>query len=150
MRHERTYLFENTVYKESGKLTKTIFSGPGELEIGPAPEFNGKEGTLNPEEMFVAAINSCLLTTFFYFVGKSNIEILSYYSKAEGRLEKQANGFRFTNVEVRAKVTLQQENLAEKVRGLAALAEKYCLVSRSVACDVHYELEVTAKGLNFK
>ena len=42
------------MYKESGKSTKTVFSGPGELEIGPAPEFNDKEGTLNPEEMFVA------------------------------------------------------------------------------------------------
>ena len=82
------------------------------------------------------------ITTFFYFLGKSNIEILSYYSKAQGRLEKQASGFRFTNVDVAAKVTLQQENLAEKVRGLAALAEKYCLVSRSVSCNVHYELEV--------
>jgi len=146
MRHERTYLFENTVYKEIGKSMKTVFSGPGELEIGPAPEFNGKEGTLNPEEMFVAAINGCLMTTFFYFVGTSNIEVLSYYSKAEGQLEKQTNGFRFTNVEVRAKVTLEQENLAEKVRGLGALAEKYCLVSRSVACPIHYELDVKTGG----
>ncbi len=147
MTDKRTYLFENTVYKESGESTKTIFSGPGEMEIGPAPEFNGKEGILNPEEMFVAAINSCLMTTFFYFVRKSDIEILSYYSKAEGLLEKQADGFRFTDVKVRAKVTLQQEDLAEKVRGMGALAEKYCLVSRSVACNVHYQLEVEVKKI---
>ena len=96
--------------------------------------------------MFIAAINSCLMTTFFYFVRKSNIEILSYYSHAEGRVEKQTDGFRFTNVQVQAKVTLQQQDLAEKVRQLGDLAEKYCLISRSVACPVNYQLEVKTEA----
>ncbi len=142
MKRQKSYLFKNTVFKEGNESAKTVFSGPGELEVGPAPEFNGNPETLNPEEMFVASINNCLMTTFFYFVRKLNVEILSYYSHAEGRVEKQTDGFRFANVEVRAKVTLQQQDLAEKVRQLGDLAEKYCLVSRSVACPVHYRLEV--------
>jgi len=142
MKRQKTYLFKNTVYKEGGKSAKTTFSGPGELEIGPAPEFNGNPETLNPEEMFVAAINNCIMITFFYFVRKSNIEILSYYSKAEGQVKKQADGFRFTNVEVRAEVTLQHQDLVEKVREFGNLAEKYCLVSRSVACPIRYYLKI--------
>jgi len=134
------------VYSEGGKSAKTVFSGPGELEIGPAPEFSGRPETLNPEEMFVAAINGCTMTTFFYFAQMLNVEFSSYYSKAEGQVEKQADGFRFTDVEVRAKVALQQRDLAEKVREVGNLAEKYCLVSRSVACHVHYQLQVEIKG----
>ena len=146
MKRQKSYLFKNTVYKESGNSAKTTFSGPGELEVGPAPEFEGSPETLNPEEMFVAAINNCLMTTFFYFVRKSNVEILSYYSDAEGQVEKGKDGFRFTNVEVQAEVTLKQQGLAEKVRQIGSLAEKYCLVSRSVACPVHYELEIKTTG----
>jgi organic hydroperoxide reductase OsmC/OhrA len=146
MKRRKSYLFKNTVYKEGRKSAKTVFSGPGEIEIGPALEFDGSPETLNPEEMFVAAINNCLMTTFFYFVQKSNFEILSYYSKAEGRVEKQADGFRFTNMEVRAEVTLQHRYLVEKVREFGNLAEKYCLVSRSVACPVDYQLQVKAKN----
>jgi organic hydroperoxide reductase OsmC/OhrA len=146
MKREKTYLFKNKVRREGSELAKTIFSGPGELQIGPAPEFNGKPETLNPEEMFVAAINSCLMTTFFYFVRKSNIEILSYHSHAEGWVEKQTDGFRFTSVEVQAEVALQQQELVEKVRQLGDLAEKYCLISRSVACPVNYQLEVKTKA----
>jgi len=146
MKRQKSYLFKNTVFKEGDKTAKTVFSGPGELRVGPAPEFDGKPGTLNPEEMFVAAINSCIMTTFFYFVRKSNVEILSYYSDAEGQVEKQKDGFRFTNVEVRAKVILGQQQSAEKVRELGDLAEKYCLVSRSVTCPVHYRLEVKTTG----
>jgi len=146
MKRQKSYLFKNTVYKEGDESAKTIFSSPWELEVGPAPEFNGKPETLNPEEMFVAAINSCIMTTFFYFVRKSNIKILSYHSDAQGRIEKQTDGFRFTNVEVRVEVTLAQQQLAEKVRQLGDLAEKYCLVSRSVNCPVHYKLEVKTTG----
>ena len=146
MKPQKSYLFKNTVFKEGGELAKTIFNGPGELEVGPPPEFEGSPETLNPEELFVAAINSCLMTTFFYFLRKSNIEILSYHSDVQGQIEKQTEGFRFTNVEVRAKVSLAQQELSEKVRELGDLAEKYCLVSRSVACPVHYELEVKTRG----
>jgi len=145
MKRQKSYLFKNTVFKEGDESAKTVFSGPGELKVGPAPEFNGNPETLNPEEMFVAAINNCLMTTFFYFVRKLNVEISSYYSEAQALLEKQKDGFRFTNVEVRAEVTLTQQQLAEKVRQLGDLAEEYCLVSRSVNCPVHYELEVKTR-----
>jgi len=146
MKRQKSYLFKNTVFKEGDESAKTIFSGPGELEVGPAPEFEGSPETLNPEEMFVAAINNCLMTTFFYFVRKLNVEISSYYSEAQGQFEKQKDGFRFTHVEVRAEVTLAQQELAEKVTQLGDLAEKYCLVSRSVNCPVQYELEVKTTG----
>jgi len=146
MKRQKSYLFKNTVFKEGDELAKTVFSGPGVLEVGPAPEFEGGPETLNPEEMFVAAINNCLMTTFFYFVQKSNVEVLSYYSDAQGRVEKQTDGFRFTNVEVRAEVILPRQEFAEKAREFGNLAEKYCLVSRSVACPVHYRLEVKTTG----
>ena len=146
MKSQKRYLFKNTVLKEGDKPAKTTFSGLADVEVGPAPEFEGSPETLNPEEMFVAAINNCLMTTFFYFVRKSNVEVLSYFSKAQGQLEKQKDGFRFTHVDVRAEVTLAQQHLAEKIRQIGDLAEKYCLISRSVACLVHYELQVKTTG----
>jgi organic hydroperoxide reductase OsmC/OhrA len=146
MRGQKSYLFKNTVFKEGDKSAKTTFSGLADVEVGAAPEFQGSPGTLNPEEMFVAAINSCLMTTFFYFVQKSNVEVLSYFSEAQGQLEKQRDGFRFTKVDVRAEVTLAQQQVAEKVLQLGDLTEKYCLVSRSVACPVDYKLQVKTTG----
>jgi len=146
MKHQKSYLFKNTLLKKGDESAKTVFSGPGELEVGPAPEFEGSPETLNPEEMFVAAINNCLMTTFFYFVRKSNVEVLSYYSDAHGLVEKQTDGFRFTNVEVRAEVELPRQEFAEKAREFGDLAERYCLVSRSVNCPIQYELEVKTTG----
>jgi len=80
MKHERTYIFKNTVSRNLNEPAKVIFSSPGEMEIGAAVEFGGSGQGLNPEEMFVTAINSCLMNTFFYFTQKFKIDILSYNS----------------------------------------------------------------------
>jgi len=145
MKHERTYIFENKVSRNQNEPAKVIFSGPCQMEIGAAAEFGGSGKILNPEEMFVAAINSCLMNTFFYFTQKFKIEILSYNSQASGQLEKQSDGFRFTNVEVRARVHLTEDKFADKIREAGSLAEKYCLVSKSVNCPVNYRLETEIK-----
>jgi organic hydroperoxide reductase OsmC/OhrA len=146
MEHKRTHIFKNTVFQETNGPAKTVFSGPGELEIGSASEFGGSPETLNPEEMFVAAINGCIMTTFFYFAEKLSVKCSSYFSEAEGQLEKQSDGFRFTNVKVRARVQLPNTETAEKTREAGQLAEKYCLVSRSVSCRVDYQLQVGVNG----
>ena len=142
MKHDRTYTYVNTVGQGPDGDAMAIFSGPGELAVGPAPEFGGRPESLNPEELFVAAINSCLMVTFFYFLRRSNIELLSYKADAEGQVRKGPEGLRFTDVQVRATATVKESSLAEKICELAALAEKHCLVSRSVSCPVHYDLHV--------
>jgi len=145
MKNERTYIFKNTISRNQDEPAKVMFSGPGQMEIGAAAEFGGGGQGLNPEEMFVAAINSCLMNTFLYFTQKFKIETLSYNSQASGRLEKQSDGFRFTNVEVQAKVQLPEDKFADKIQEAGHLAEKYCLVSRSVTCSVDYQLEIEIK-----
>jgi organic hydroperoxide reductase OsmC/OhrA len=142
MKHERTYVFENTVRKGPNGETEVVFGGPGELAIGPAPEFGGQPESLNPEELFVAAINGCLMMTFFYFLQRSKIEIEAYRADAEGQVRKDSDGLRFVEVTVQATATVKDPSIAEKVSDLAGLTEKHCLVSRSLSCPVHYRLSV--------
>jgi len=135
-------IFRNTVYQDSGQPAKTTMSGISETEIGPPPEYGGNPNSLNPEELLVASVNSCLMLVFFHFVKKYEIEVASYHSQAEGKVEKTKNGLRFTNVEVRAKVSLAKAGSSEKIGEIAQLAEKYCLVSGSLACPIQYHVEV--------
>ena len=135
-------MFTNTVFKREDKPAKTTMSGIREAEVGPPPVYGGSELALNPEEMFVAAINSCIMLVFYHFAEKLKVGILSYSSKAQGKVEKTKNGLRFTRVEVKAEVLLSDNNQAEKIEEIAQLAEKYCLVSGSVACPVEYGVEV--------
>jgi len=82
------------------------------------------------------------MLVFFHFVDKSEIDVLSYHSDAEGKVEKTKNGLRFTNIQVKAKVRLGNTASTQKIQEIVQLAEKYCLVSGSLACPVQYNVQV--------
>ena len=135
-------IFKNTVYQDSGKPAKTKMHGINETEVGPPPEYGGDPNALNPEEMLVASVNSCIMLVFFHFAKKFEVEVASYQSEAEGKVEKTKNGLRFTNVDVRAKVRVAGDVSAERIEEIAQLADRYCLVTGSLACPVQYSVEV--------
>ena len=135
-------VFMNTVYKEADTPATTQMSGVTNAEIGPPECYGGSADALNPEELFVASINSCIMLVFYHFADKYKVGISSYSTEASGTVEKTKNGLRFTSVKVNAAVTLDDESQAEKIEGIAELAEKYCLVSGSVSCPVSYEVQL--------
>ena len=133
-------LFKNAIRCVAGSPAVTTMSGAKEAKIGPPLEYGGSADTLNPEELFVASINSCLMLLFYHFAEKSGAVIESYEASAEGTVEKTKNGLRFTRVNVQAQVKAQVADVAGRLRELAELAEKFCLVSNSVNCPVNYSV----------
>jgi len=133
-------LFKNAIRCVAGSPAVTTMSGAKEAEIGSPLEYGGSADTLNPEELFVASINSCLMLVFYHFADKSGVVIESYEASAEGTVEKTRNGLRFTNVNVQAQVKAEAEDVTGKLHELAELAERFCLVSNSVNCPVNYSV----------
>ena len=133
-------IFKNAIRCMAGNPAVTTMSGAKEAEIGPPVEYGGRPDTLNPEELFVASINSCLMLVFYHFAEKSGVAIESYEADAEGTVEKTRNGLRFTKVSVQAQVKIQATDGAGSLQELAELAEKFCLVSNSVSCPVSYDV----------
>ena len=75
----------------TGTGFKTGTFGPGadglpELDVASPPQFGGPEGVWSPEHLFVAALSSCLMTTFRAIAQASNLEVLEYTDSATGRL----------------------------------------------------------------
>ncbi len=135
-------IFVNTLYRNLDETAKITMSGISEAEVGSPLQYGGNPNSLNPEEMLVAVVNSCLVLVFFHFVDKSEINVLSYSSDAEGKVEKTKNGLRFTEVQVNVKVRLSNAALATTIQEIARLADRYCLVSNSLACPVQYSVQV--------
>jgi len=135
-------LFKNTLSRQASQPATTSMSGICETPLGAPAEYGGSKDTLNPEEMFVASVNSCVMLVFYHFTAKFNIDILSYTSQAEGKVEKTRDGLGFTGITVTAKVSLNPDQPTDKVKEVAQLAEKYCLISNSVTCPVSYNVDV--------
>ena len=135
-------IFTNTVIKQGDKTATTTMAGIPETPVDAPAVYDGDPSAMNPEEMFVASINSCIMLVFYHFANKFKVGIDKYNSEAQGKVEKTKNGLRFTSVQVNAQVSLADGSHTEKIEEIAQLAEKYCLVSGSVACPVEYKVEI--------
>jgi peroxiredoxin-like protein len=125
-----------------GRMGDLNIEGKPRVQIAAPPEFDGPEGIISPEDLFVAAATSCFMTTFVAFVKKMRIDFRSFVCEGQGTLEKGEKGFQFTKIVLRTKVTVDSEELVSKTERALELAEKYCLVSNSMKCSTQHENEV--------
>lgn len=119
-----------------------IIEGKPSVQIATPPEFEGPEGIISPEDLFVAAATSCLMTTFVTFVKKMHIDFKSFSCEGHGTLERVEKGFQFTKILLKTKVIVDSEELISKAERALELAGKYCLVSNSMSCATEHENKV--------
>lgn len=111
-------------------------SGKPDLEVASPPEFKGHEGIWSPEDLFVASVNICLMTTFLAFAERAGLGFTSYRGDAEGTLELVDGKFQFTTITLRPQVTLKSGEDRAKARQILDKAEAACLISNSMKCRV--------------
>jgi organic hydroperoxide reductase OsmC/OhrA len=80
-----------------------------DLTVATPPEFGGPDGIWSPEELLVASVGSCLLSTFLYFAYRLDLSFESYSSHSMGTIEKTSHGLRFTGVDVSIAVTVSDD-----------------------------------------
>lgn len=114
-------------------------AGKPELQVATPPEFKGHEGIWSPEDLFVAAANVCLMTTFLAMAERAALGFTAYVGDAEGTLELVDGKFRFTKIVLRPRVTVKPGEDVGKARQILEKAEANCLISNSMACHVTLE-----------
>jgi organic hydroperoxide reductase OsmC/OhrA len=124
-----------------------LLSAPGKpnIEVATPPEFKGHQGKWTPEELFVASLNTCIMTTFLYYAEKEGLEFLSYESPGEGVLERTENGLMFSEIEITPKISVASKDEVEKAKSLLRLAERNCFISNSLKSKVEVVSEISAK-----
>ena len=141
---------QKLTYRVTGSST-TVRSGTlAAPDIQPAinfsapPEFYGQAGQWTPEHLFVSAVASCFVSTFSGMADYSKLEFRSLDVETEGVMEKDAGGWRFTQVVLRPRLKIAHDRDAERANRLLQKAEHTCLVARSLACPVTLEARVEA------
>jgi organic hydroperoxide reductase OsmC/OhrA len=128
-----------------GRVGNLSVEGKPKIQVSAPPEFDGPEGIVSPEDLFVAAATSCFMTTFVTFTKKMHIEFKSFSCEGYGTLERVEKGFLFTKLLLKAKVGVESEDLVPKAERAMELAGKYCLVSNSMKCPTEHENEVVVE-----
>jgi len=132
-----------TVWRHERECRVSARDNP-DLTVATPPEFGGPEGVWSPEELLVASVGSCLLSTFLYFAYRFELVFESYSSTSTGTMEKTSQGLRFTGIDVLIAVTVSDDEAAKKASSLRLKEkmEKYCPVSASLDCPVRLVLEM--------
>ena len=115
---------------------------PRTINFSSPPEFQGEPGLWTPEHLLVAAVATCFLATFRAFAENSRLQVVRLEVEAEGTLEKEEGGFRFTRMVVRPRLTIAEEADQERAGRLLEKAERACLISRSLSCRVEMQAQV--------
>ena len=116
------------------------------FRVASPPEFKGEAGVWSPEDLFVAAVEACTMTTFIAFALRLKIPFISYESTAEGLLEFTEGGYSFTKVIVRPKVVVETEEAVEQARKTLDDAHHSCLIANSIRSEVTIEPTIEVRG----
>ena len=117
------------------------------IEVATPPEFpKGMQGIWSPEHLFVAAINSCLMTTFLAIAENSRLVYNSFESKAIGKLELIDGKYIMSEVVLKPVVILSNEEDREKALKVLHKSEAACLISNSVKSKIILEPEVKVEA----
>lgn len=114
------------------------------IEVATPPQFpNGVDGVWSPEHLFVAAINSCLMTTFLAIAENFKLNYTSFKSKAIGKLEVVDGKYMMSEVTLMPTVEVANEQDKEKAMKVLQKSEAACLIANSVKSKITLEPTVS-------
>ena len=135
----KVYMYHTTVKWTEQRKGVISCAGKPDVQVATPPEFKGQEGMWSPEDLFVASVNICVMTTFLAVAERAGLAFSSYESVAEGRLELVEGKFQFTAITIKPTITLKAVADTAKAKELIEKAEDNCLISNSMKARVSLE-----------
>ena len=138
----KVYTYRTAVKWTEQKKGVITCGGKPKIQVATPPEFKGHEGIWSPEDLFVASVNVCVMTTFLAVAERAGLAFLSYESEAEGRLELVEGKFQVTAIVLRPRIMLQPGGDPTKAKEVIEKAEANCLISNSIKTRVSLEATI--------
>lgn len=138
----KTFIYRTDLEWIGNRAGTLRAAGKPEFRVASPPEFKGEAGVWTPEDLFVAAVNVCTMTTFAAFAQRLNLPVLSYRCEAEGVLEFMEGGYRFTRVTLRPEIVVESDAAVAQAEKTLGDAHKSCIVSNSIVATVVIEPKI--------
>lgn len=135
----KTFTFHTSLAWLENKAGMLSADGKPSFRVASPPEFKGEAGVWTPEDLFVAAVDICTMTTFMAFAQRLQLPIVSYTSSAEGVLEFVDGGYRFTKVVLKPYILVHTEEAVEQTQRTLHDAHESCLIANSILAEVIVE-----------
>jgi len=140
--------FEGTATWKGATECELSIKGKKLVTVSPPPSFGGKEGYCVPEDIFAAALASCINTLFLLIAKNSQLGLKNLETIANVKMNvKGMEKLIFTNVHFNMNVGLENDNERERKKATTVygMAQKICPIRQSWGEAVPISFE-----LNFK
>jgi len=139
-RHDKTFHYETSLEWHSRRRATAMLPDSPPLELSPPQDFGGEPGRWAPEQLLLAAAESCTLFTFLAEAARQNLELVSWESSAEGTVGRGQDGrFEFTHVVVRPVLEVKTDEDAEVARALLQTVGRRCFIGSSLKAEPRIE-----------
>jgi organic hydroperoxide reductase OsmC/OhrA len=116
---------------------------PKVIEVATPPEFpKGAEGIWGPEQLLLASLSGCLMTTFFEIAENSKLEYISFECKANSIVEKVDGKYEITKITLKPRLTIPNTQNLDRAKRILEMSKKTCLVSNILKLEIQLESEI--------
>jgi organic hydroperoxide reductase OsmC/OhrA len=137
--------FEGTASWKGGMECELSVKGKQFISVSPPPSFGGTEGYCSPEDIFAAALASCMNTLFLLIAKNSKLGLKNLETKANVKMNIEGmEKMIFTNVHFVMNVGLESDNVRERKKATAVyhIAQKICPIRQSWGEGVPIDFEL--------
>ena len=136
-----THFYEVNLLWNTG--TQGTLSSPiigSKIEVVTPPEFpNGIKEKWTPEHLFVAAVNSCLMSTFLLVADNSKFQFISFECKAVGKIEKVDGKYAVTEIVLTPELIIPSTQNETKAKRVLEMSEKACAIANSIKTKINLQ-----------
>ena len=137
-----TYKYQTSLRWTGEKKGVLRCEGKPDIMVACPPEFGGHPGIWSSEDIFLASVETCTMTTLLWFTNKEHITLTSYRSTASGTAKLICGVFQFSSITVKLQIGISSEDDRIRLNKLLKKVERACLVTNSIKTDVHIEAEI--------
>ena len=116
--------------------------GIPELKSAPPKEFGGPGDQWSPEDLLVGAVADCFVLSFRAIAGMSKFTWTDLKCEVTGTLDKVERAIQFTELKVKATLTIPADADEARAMKLLEKAEQTCFITNSLKADPHLEAEI--------
>ncbi len=141
---EEQHIFWNKIKwleEKKGVVSFAPDKGIPEIQFGTPFQFGGPEGFVSPQDLYVASLNTCYLTTLLGTIGQMGIKLISYESEAEGLMvRKEIKDMKINEFsKITLRIRIKADAPKDQVKLLLKHASKRCAVGNSMKNQVIVE-----------
>lgn len=113
------------------------------IEVATPVDFpKGMPDIWSPEHLFVAAVNTCLMTTFLAIAENSNLEFISFTCKSVGVLDKIDGKFQVSEITLIPELIIPEGTNEARAMRIIEKSEQHCLISNSIKTNILLEPKI--------